>query len=181
MSVSTFLGINQIVEIFCSRATCWTYRQLTLPPQKQTTYVTIVGCQTAKHNHFCLWHYKVLSHYLWSSFLHTFVVRSAGTATVWTLKLFFRWLEKRARINAWLTKMMWSAFEMIMSALGTQVCAVWPVAHTDMWRPISVCRGRKTTPSRIVPCWGVSWNGKIQRQWGTEHLTNPTKMNQRTS
>lgn len=83
--------------------------------------------------------------------------------------------EEEERINVWLkvTQITWYRFKKITtSALEIDgFCAVWPFDCTDMWRAISVRRGRETTTSRIVPRRGVSWNWKIQRQWqrGTEH------------
>lgn len=128
--------------------------------------------------------HKVLSHYMWSTFLHTFVLRSAGAATrVSTLNLIFQVAVRGEDTNVWLQldQMTRYLFESLTTVLGidhvTVLCADWPHVHADMWWAIAVHRGRETTPSRIVPRRRVSWNWEIHWQWqrGTEHNITRTQ------
>lgn len=108
---------------------------------------------------FC--HYKVLSPILGSSFLLVYSCMSCNS------KAYLKVAEKGG--NKQLTEMdlnnMLCVWNYSNKCIGKETFFLTFYDCTDMWRIISVCRGRETTPSGIVASWGISWNRKIQRQW----------------
>lgn len=177
MSASHFMGINQIIiEIFCSGLKCWTDRpaNIAIPGNTLLMWQLLDAKQPNKKSNLTLALQSLITLFVIQFSPHLCGSFSRRSYMSLNIKTVLQVADEEERINVWLkpTQITWYLFEMITSALGIDgFCAVWPFDCTDMWRAISVRRGRETTPSRIVPRRGVSWNWKIQRQWqrGTEH------------
>lgn len=133
----------------------------------------------------CLWHSKVLSHLCVCEPVSSTPVM-IYSADTWASTL--KWFSgggSRGEKNVWLKLIQLTWYHLISNdsnhCFGNRpcdcFCADWPHVHADMWRAISVHRGRETTPPGIVPRRGVSWNWKIQREWqrGTEHQHRQNK------